>query len=72
MIKITEACAILGLPEDDKGKEKARAVLNYFGVPSETPPKVEGVFGTPSKLYDKDWVQYVADCKAQADKTLAG
>jgi hypothetical protein len=61
MIKINEACAILGLPEDDKGKSKAREVLNYFRVHTEEGPKPEGAsFGKPSKLYDKEEVEIIA------------
>lgn len=61
MIKIGEAAVILGLSESDKDKALAREVLNYFQVPSETPPKVPGQFGAVGKLYDKAAVQKIAD-----------
>jgi len=69
MIKINEACAILGLPEDDKGKEKARAILGYFEVPTQTPEKVPGTFGAVGKLYEKHAVELIADCKRELDFT---
>lgn len=67
MIKINEACAILGLPEDDKGKTKAREVLNYFGVSTEEGPKPEGAsFGKPSKLYHQPDVELIAKFKKES------
>jgi hypothetical protein len=64
MIRINEACAILGLPEDDKGKAKAREVLNYFGVNTSEESLPEGKFGKPSKLYDAEEVRIIARFKA--------
>lgn len=70
MIKIGEAAVILGLSESDKDKALAREVLNYFKVPSETPEKVPGTFGAVGKLYDKEWVEYVATCRNNAAKVM--
>lgn len=63
MIKINEACLILGLPEDDKGKAKAREVLNYFGVKTGETVIAAGQFGKPSKTYDKEEVEIIARFK---------
>lgn len=62
MIKINEACAILGLPEDDKGKEKARAVLNYFGVYSEDAEQTGHL--KAGKQYARNQVEFIAKSKA--------
>lgn len=62
MIKIGEAAVLLGLTDDDKGKGKARDVLNFFGVYSTTldpePGRISGV-----KIYARNQVEAIAAFK---------
>lgn len=65
MIKISEACEILGLVPNEAGKSRAREVLNYFEVKTSEEPIPAGKFGKPSKLYDKSQVEQVAELKGR-------
>jgi hypothetical protein len=61
MVKINEACVLLGVPVDDKGKGTVREIVKFFGVKSEDAPQTGHL--KAGKLYDEDQLKAIKQFK---------